>query len=71
VTDRLFVVPGTDIARDLGNHRAGNVVLLGALSVFLDLGVDTWLGVIEGRVPPKYVALNRRAFEKGRQAVSS
>lgn len=68
LTDRLYLVPGTAIARDLGNVRAANVVLLGALSTFLDVPAETWLEVIEARVPPKYVELNRQAFMRGRQA---
>jgi indolepyruvate ferredoxin oxidoreductase beta subunit len=69
LTERLYIVPGTAIADDLGNPRAANVVLIGALSTFLDVPVETWLEVIEARVPPKYVELNRLAFLKGRQAV--
>jgi indolepyruvate ferredoxin oxidoreductase beta subunit len=69
LTDRLYIVPGADIARELGNARAANVVLLGALSTFLPVPQETWLQVIEGRVPPKYVALNREAFLRGREAV--
>lgn len=70
LTDRLHIVPGTAIARDLGNARAANVVLIGALSTFLGIPLETWLKVIEARVPPKYVELNRQAFLKGRQAVN-
>jgi indolepyruvate ferredoxin oxidoreductase beta subunit len=70
VTQHLFAVPGTAIARQLGNARAANVVLLGALSTFLDVPQETWLGVIEARVPPRYVELNRQAFLKGREAVA-
>jgi indolepyruvate ferredoxin oxidoreductase beta subunit len=69
LTERLYIVPGTAIADDLGNPRAANVVLIGALSTFLEVPVETWLEVIEARVPPKYVELNRLAFLKGRQAV--
>jgi indolepyruvate ferredoxin oxidoreductase beta subunit len=69
LTDRLHLVPGTAIARDLGNARAANVVLIGALSTFLDIPPQTWLGVIEARIPAKYVELNREAFLRGRQAV--
>jgi indolepyruvate ferredoxin oxidoreductase beta subunit len=70
VTDRLHIVPGTAIADELGNVRASNVVLLGALSTFLDVPEGIWLHAIETRVPPKFVALNRQAFVRGRQAVS-
>ncbi len=69
LTDRLYLVPGTAIARELGNARTANVVLIGALSTFLDVPAETWLGVIEARVPAKFVALNREAFMRGRQAV--
>ena len=69
LSDRLYLVPGTAIAQELGNARAANVVLLGALSTFLDVPQETWLQVIEARVPPKYVELNREAFLKGRAAV--
>jgi hypothetical protein len=54
------------------------VVLLGALSALMEqtrlsgaeLSPDTWLKVITGRVPPKYVELNRQAFYLGRAVVN-
>ena len=70
LTDRFYLVPGAELAEKLGNARAANVVLLGALSGFLDLPAETWLAVIEKRVPPKYVELNRQAFLAGREAVA-
>jgi indolepyruvate ferredoxin oxidoreductase beta subunit len=70
ITDQLYLVPGTTIARKLGNPRAANVVLLGALSTFLTVPQETWLDVIMARVPQKYVELNRQAFLEGRRAVS-
>ena len=69
ITENCHFVPGTAIAQELGNARAANVVLLGALSAFLDVPQETWLQVIEARVPPKYVALNRQAFMGGRAVV--
>lgn len=71
IAARIFTVPGTAIAQELGNARTANVVLIGALSTFLDVAEDTWLQVIEARVPPKYVDLNRQAFARGRQCVTS
>jgi indolepyruvate ferredoxin oxidoreductase beta subunit len=70
LTDRLYLVPGTAIAQELGNARAANIVLLGALSTFLDVPQETWLQVIEARVPRKYVELNRQAFSRGRQSLA-
>jgi indolepyruvate ferredoxin oxidoreductase beta subunit len=66
------------IAMQLGDARVENVVLLGALSVLLEmeglidqgLTVDTWQRVIAERVPAKARDLNLVAFEAGRQAVT-
>lgn len=70
LTERLYVVPGTAIAQELGNARTANVVLLGALSTLLEVPREIWLEVITARVPPKYMELNRQAFSMGRRAVS-
>jgi indolepyruvate ferredoxin oxidoreductase beta subunit len=70
ITDRLHLVPGTYVAQELGNVRVANVVLLGALSAFLEVPEDTWLQVIEERVPPKYIDLNREAFLRGRKSAT-
>ena len=71
ITDRFFVVPGAALAEKLGNARAANVVLLGVLSSFFDLPAETWLAVIEKRVPPRYVELNRQAFFAGREVLGN
>ena len=70
VTDDVRWVDGLAIAGELGNARVANVVLLGALSALLDVPEDTWLAVIEQRVPARTVELNRQAFRRGREAIS-
>ena len=67
VTEDYTLVPGTEIAEELGNARANNVVVLGALSTFLDVDPEIWLSVIEERVPAKALEVNRQAFHKGRE----
>ena len=77
LTSNLEFINGEEIARSLGNIKAANVVLLGALSALLErsgqasqeLIPEVWLKVIIERVPPKYVELNRKAFQAGREAV--
>jgi len=69
VTENVHWVKGVAIAEELGNAKAGNVVLLGALSKILEMDVNVWLDVIVARVPPKFVELNRKAFQAGRDAV--
>ncbi len=76
VTDKAVYIEGERIAAELGNAKAANVVLLGALSALVEheglapgLTADAWLAVITERVPAKFVELNRRAFEAGRRVV--
>ncbi len=69
LTDRFRLVSGTAIAKELGNERVANVVLLGALSSFLHVTAETWLEVIAARVPPRHLELNRQAFLNGRHAI--
>jgi indolepyruvate ferredoxin oxidoreductase beta subunit len=66
-TDDVTVVDGLGIAEQLGDARMTNTVLLGALSTRLSVEPETWLAVIERRVPPRYVEMNRKAFEEGRR----
>jgi len=65
-TDDVTVADGLTIAERLGNSRLANTVLLGTLSTRLDVPPETWLVVVERRVPPRYVELNRKAFWEGR-----
>jgi indolepyruvate ferredoxin oxidoreductase beta subunit len=65
-TGAYHIVPALAKAEELGTERATNVVLIGALSKFLDVPKDDWLKVIKRRVPEKYLELNRKAFEAGR-----
>ena len=68
--DNVRVVPGRDIAKELGNLQVANVVLLGALSTFFPaLESGRWTDVIKSILPEKLHAINVRAFEKGRAAV--
>ncbi len=67
-TDDVMEIEGLAVAERLGNPRLANTVLLGALSTRLEVEPETWLAVIERRVPSKYVKLNRAAFWEGRRA---
>jgi indolepyruvate ferredoxin oxidoreductase beta subunit len=60
----------TTTAADLGNHRAANVVMLGALAERLDLPASVWEETLAKRIPEKLLELNRKAFAAGREAVA-
>jgi len=61
-----FAFDASAIATELGNARAANTVLLGALSTALDFPEEDWLSVIAEFVPPKTREVNSRAFLAGR-----
>ena len=57
-----------EIAERCGSIKAVNVVLLGAASRDLPFDEAAWVKVIEENVKPKFVELNKNAFEEGRGA---
>lgn len=70
-TPHVYRIPGLQIARELGNSRVLNVVLLGALSALLQMEPQTWEDVLRERVSARYVDLNLQAFRKGREWVQT
>ena len=65
---QIVALEATPMALELGNHRAANVVLLGALSTRLTIPEAVWLDTLRDRIPEEHRALNLRAFEAGRDA---
>ena len=66
-TPNVHHIPGLDMARQLGNARVLNVVLLGSLSAMLSVKPEIWEKVLQERVPPRFIDLNLRAFHRGRE----
>ncbi|OEU48230.1 MAG: indolepyruvate oxidoreductase subunit beta [Desulfobulbaceae bacterium S3730MH12] len=65
----VVVVPvnAFDLAREVGEVRTANVVMVGAMSPFLPVNVDVYEDIIRARVPEKFRDANLRAFEAGRK----
>lgn len=61
-----YAIDATHVAEELGNERAANVVLLGALSTALDFSFTDWETAVANFVPKKTVAVNLEAFRRGR-----
>lgn len=66
----VVTLPASSMARDLGDGRMANVVMLGALSWLLPFSQDTWDLTLRRRIPERYREGNLRAFAAGRQVVS-
>ena len=67
----FYLVKGTEIALEMGDVRAANVVLLGAISKFFEVNEELWLNTILNHLPAKVHELNRKAFSAGREQIHS
>jgi indolepyruvate ferredoxin oxidoreductase beta subunit len=65
--ENLCYLHAARIAGELGSVKASNVVVLGALSVGLELPLPCWEEAIRVSVPTKYESLNLQAFQAGRR----
>lgn len=62
----VYEVDALAVALELENVKTVNTVMLGYLSNFFDFSIESWFKAIETQIKPKYVDLNKKAFEKGR-----
>ena len=56
------------LAEEAGSSKAVNIVLMGRLSHYFELPEEAWHKSLEAMVPPKFLELNKRAFELGKNA---
>jgi len=63
--ENTVIIKAAEIAKDLGNMKAQNVVLLGALLKALDIKDVNWEEVVASLVPAKAVELNKKALAAG------
>jgi indolepyruvate ferredoxin oxidoreductase, beta subunit len=68
---KVIGIEAEKIAYELGNPNLTNTILLGALSVSLDIEEDIWTNCIKAMVPPKTIELNLQAFARGKEVVSN
>lgn len=67
----VFPIDAFNIAKSVGETRAVNMVLVGAMSVFLSVDEKIFLEVVDERVPEKVRQVNRQAFLKGREIIEA
>ncbi len=64
----LIAVDALKLAEEAGSAKASNVVLMGVLASRMDFAEELWQNAIEQCVPPKFLELNKKAFELGKNA---
>lgn len=65
---QVTAVDALGLAEQAGNAKASNVVLMGVVSAQTEFEEALWQNAIEQCVPPKFLELNKKAFELGRNA---
>jgi len=56
------------LADEAGSSKAVNIVLMGRLARYLDIPYERWIEEIEKAVKPKFIDINKKAFELGYNA---
>lgn len=64
--DALYIDALT-VAKNLGNTRAMNMVVAGAISRLMPFELSVWEQALKERIPAKLLDMNVKAFEAGRQ----
>lgn len=62
---KVIEVDAMSEALKLGNPKVFNVVVLGVAAKHMDFKKEEWFEVIEKTVKPKFVDMNKKAFEAG------
>jgi len=65
ITSNFIILPASNIASELGNIRTTNVILIGVLASLMDIEKDIWIEIVKKKVPPRFIDINLKAFEKG------
>ena len=63
--NKLYTIDGGKIAKELGNSKVLNSVVLGLAAKHIGFTKEEWVEVLQATVPPKTVEINTKAFESG------
>lgn len=62
---KVYVVDGVSIAKELGNNKVLNSVVLGMAAKNIGFEKEDWLSVLRSTVPQKTIEINEKAFLQG------
>ena len=61
----ITAVNALDLAKEAGNAKAVNVVLIGLLAKKTNIPYDKWVQTLKTTVPAKFLDMNLKAFDMG------
>jgi indolepyruvate ferredoxin oxidoreductase beta subunit len=62
---RMLVIDAVSLARQAGNVKTANIVLLGALAKQLPFDRESWEAALVASVPQRFLEVNQKAFQLG------
>ena len=65
---KLFTVDAGKIAKELGNSKVVNTVVLGLSAKYIGFSEDEWIETLKNTVPPKTFDINVKEFKSGYEA---
>ena len=67
ISDKADVLPidAMKLAKEAGNIKAVNVVLIGVMAKSTDIPYENWVEIIKKTVPEKFLDVNLKAFDAG------
>jgi len=71
LTDRFILIEGTNQAKEMGDIRTLNMIMLGCISYFVPIDDKIWKDCISQHLSPKILQTNLTAFDMGREETSS
>ena len=67
---RVVSLCASERAKELGDGRMANVIMLGALSTLLSIAETVWIQTMQEKFPAKHRDANWRAFQTGRSQMA-
>ncbi|MGI6777755.1 MAG: indolepyruvate oxidoreductase subunit beta [Acetivibrionales bacterium] len=63
--NNVLTIDALSIARQCGNIKAVNMVMLGAMAKHTSISKETWISSMKEIIPQRFIDLNIDAFEEG------
>ncbi len=62
---KVSALDALTLAEEAGSPKAVNIVLMGKVAKQFDIPYEKWIAAIENTVAPKFVEMNKKAFDLG------
>lgn len=62
---KVSTLDALTLAEEAGSSKAVNIVLMGKVAKEFDIPYEKWITAIENTVAPKFVEMNKKAFDLG------